>query len=90
VSGRRDGLGIVGIGAAACAVCCAGPVLAFLGGLTIAGLLGAVAVGVAGIVVAAVAGAGWLLVRRRQARRPRCRPASTTSAVAPPALRARP
>ena len=27
---QRDGAAIVGVGAAACAVCCAGPILAFL------------------------------------------------------------
>ena len=31
--GRRDNAAIIGVGAVACATCCAGPVLAFLGGL---------------------------------------------------------
>ena len=30
---NRSGLGVLGFGAAACAVCCAGPILAFLGGV---------------------------------------------------------
>ena len=34
--GRRDNAAIIGVGAVACATCCAGPVLAFLGGACIA------------------------------------------------------
>ena len=51
MSGRRDGLSIVGLGAAACVACCAGPLLAFLGGLTIAGTVSTVFVGGGGPVV---------------------------------------
>lgn len=33
----------IGIGVVACAACCAGPVIAILGGITIAGIAGTVA-----------------------------------------------
>ena len=56
----RAGLGVVGVGAAACAACCAGPVFGFLAATGIASVLGAVAFGVVGlIVVAAVAALLW-------------------------------
>ena len=74
---------MVGIGAAACAVCCAGPVIAFLGGLSVAGVLGSVLVGVAGSVLAAVAGAAWLVLRRRRS----CAVPSASTPVATPTVR---
>lgn len=63
--GQRPGVGILSFGAAACVVCCAGPILAFVGGLTLAGLAG-VLNGVAGFVAVAAA-LGVLAVRRRGA-----------------------
>jgi peptidoglycan/LPS O-acetylase OafA/YrhL len=64
---------LVGAGVAACAVCCAPPLLAFLG---IAGVATtAAAFAFAGVVFGLVAGAAALLAvwhRRRQARRRTC------------------
>ncbi len=64
---------LVGAGVAACAVCCAPPLLAFLG---IAGVAATVAtLAFAGVVFALVVGAATLLAvwhRRRQARRRAC------------------
>ena len=59
---------MVGLGAAACMACCAGPFLAFLGGLSIVGIVSHWLIGGAGLVVAALAAAGFVLVRswRRQ------------------------
>lgn len=68
IARRRDGLGILGLGAAACVACCAGPILAFLGGLGIAGLASTLLVGSIGLVVTAVAIAATILVRRRTTR----------------------
>lgn len=62
----KDGLGIVGFGAAACVACCAGPILAFLGGLGIAGLAATWVIGLAGLAITAVAGVAFLVVRRRR------------------------
>lgn len=64
---RRQGFSVVGIGAAACVACCAGPILAFLGGLSLAGLASTLVIGTAGLVVAALALAGIVIVRRRRA-----------------------
>ena len=61
---RGGGLKILGIGALACLGCCAGPVLAFLGGLSIAGLASATVIGAAGLIIAAGAFIAYLLVRR--------------------------
>lgn len=69
-STRRDGFGVLGIGAAACLACCAGPILAFLGGLSLAGAVSSWFIGGTGLVVAAVAGSAYLMVLRR--RRPGC------------------
>src|SRR4051794_41853117 len=71
--GRRPQLrgGLVGAGAAACAVCCAAPLMALLGiGVTgaAATALTAVFAGVVFAVVGAAATVAAVVVRRRQAR----------------------
>ena len=59
------GAGAVAVGA--CAVCCAGPVLAVLGGLSIASLAGAVWVPALALVAAlALLGVVWVLRKRRR------------------------
>jgi hypothetical protein len=63
---RRDGFGVIGIGAAACIACCAGPILGFLGGLGVVGLVSTILVGAGGLALTAVAVAGWIVVRRRR------------------------
>jgi hypothetical protein len=63
---KKDGLSILGIGAAACVACCAGPILAFLGGLGIAGLASTLLIGTAGLLIAAAAGIALVVVRRRR------------------------
>lgn len=65
-SEKRSPLGVLGVGVAACAACCAGPLLAFLGGATIAGLAGTVFVRATGVVVAMLAAIAFVTVRRRQ------------------------
>lgn len=62
---RRHGFSLLGMGAVACVACCAGPLLAFLGGLSIAGLVSTLAIGAAGLVIAVVAGVAWIVVRHR-------------------------
>jgi len=80
-STHREGLGLLGLGAAACVACCAGPILALLGGLTIAGLASTLLFGVAGLAVAVVAEASWWAIRRRRAGIP---PADQPVSVAAP------
>lgn len=65
MSARKESAAIVGVGVAACAVCCAGPILGVLGAIglgTVAGfaLFGALAIVVGASVLALV------LVRRRR------------------------
>ena len=80
------GLGVVGFGVAACAVCCAGPILAFLGGLSLAGLASAWFIGWVGVIVAVLAAAAGLIVRRRN--QSSCATPSTKPVpVAPPVRR---
>jgi hypothetical protein len=60
---RREGAAVVGVGAAACAVCCAGPILAFLGAIGLSTVVGVAAFGVIGLLIALLAVP--LLLRRR-------------------------
>lgn len=62
----KRGAGIFGFGAAACVACCAGPIFAFLGGLSIAGAASTLIFGGVGLAVSASAIAAILLVRRRR------------------------
>lgn len=63
---KKDGFSILGL-AAACLACCAGPILAVLGGVSIAGLASTWLIGASGLVIAAAAAIGLTVVRRRQA-----------------------
>lgn len=82
---RHEGLSIVGLGAAACVACCAAPLLAFLGTLTIAGTVGTLLIGTMGLLVAIAGATASTLVRRRSRR---CGPDSLGRvAVAPPGRR---
>lgn len=65
-SNTKSGLNLLGIGAAACLACCAGPLLAFLGGLSIAGLASTLVLGAGGLLVAVAVGVAYLFVRRRR------------------------
>lgn len=65
--GIRDAGGVLAFGAAACVACCAGPLLAFLGGVSILGFASTTVIGVVGVVVGVVALVTFLLVRRRRA-----------------------
>jgi len=81
----KAGLGLVRVGAAACAACCTGPILGFLTAAGIASVAGALIFGVAGLaVVVIVTGAMWIRRLRR-----RCEPATPGSVSLPePELRA--
>ena len=60
----RQGFGVLGVGAAACAACCAGPVIAFLAAASVGTLIGIALFGVAGLAVAVIAGLAFLRRRR--------------------------
>jgi hypothetical protein len=81
----KAGLGVLGAGAAACAACCAGPILGFLAATGIASVLGAVVFGVVGL-MAVVAVAALIWQRRRRAAR-QCATAPGPVKVAVPQLK---
>lgn len=66
MSSNKDGAALVGIGAAACAVCCAGPILGFLAAIGLGTAAGVAIFGAGGLAVAAV---GLVFVLRRRRRR---------------------
>ncbi len=63
---RNGNAAIVGVGAAACVACCAGPIVAFLGGLSLAGLVSTFLIGSIGIMIAVLAVAGAVVVHHRR------------------------
>jgi mercuric ion transport protein len=87
VSAKRESAAIVGVGVAACAVCCSGPILAFLAAIGLGTALGLVAFGVAGLVIALAVGL-VLHRRRRRQRASSCAPAPEVVQVGPPQMRA--
>jgi 4-amino-4-deoxy-L-arabinose transferase-like glycosyltransferase len=64
---KKQGVGLMGVGAAACVACCAGPIVGFLAATGIATALGALVFGVVALaVVVPLAGALWWRRRQRQ------------------------
>ncbi|WP_327370703.1 hypothetical protein [Streptomyces sp. NBC_01217] len=67
-SSRKSALSMGLFAVAACAVCCAGPLLAVLGGIGAASVIGAIWIpALAVVAVAAVVAALWLHRRRQKA-----------------------
>ena len=65
--GRRPGSAVLGIGAAVCVACCAGPILGVLGGIGALGLVSTIFIGTAGLFIAVTSSAVFVVVRRRRA-----------------------
>lgn len=65
----RASLGVFGAGAAACAACCAGPIVGFLAATGIASVLGAVVFGAVGLLIVLAVAAVLYERRRRKAQR---------------------
>jgi hypothetical protein len=86
MSSNKQRAAIVGVGAVACAACCAGSVLGSLAALVAGTVLGVALFGVPGLVVA-VAGISWLIRRRR--RQAACRPTRSEIALPLPTTQAR-
>jgi hypothetical protein len=59
----KHGFGVLGVGAAACAACCAPPLIAFLAAASLGTLIGVALFGALGLTVFAMAGIAYL---RRQ------------------------
>jgi hypothetical protein len=83
----KASLGVFGAGAAACAACCAGPILGFLAATGIASVLGAVVFGVIGLLVILAVAAVIYQRRRRKARQ--CTPSAGAVPIDAPQLKAR-
>ena len=66
MSATKRGTGILGFGVAACAACCAGPILAFLAAIGVGTALGFAVFGVAGLAVALLAIVPIMRRRRQQ------------------------
>lgn len=60
--------GLLAIAGAACIACCIGPIMAFLGGVTILGVASTTVIGIGGVFIAtlAISAAVVVLRRRRQ------------------------
>jgi hypothetical protein len=87
VSAKRDGAALVGVGVAACAVCCAGPILGLLAAI---GLGTAAAFALFGLVgFLAAIGIGLVMYLRRR-RRSTCAPVADVVPVDPPRTRTEP
>jgi hypothetical protein len=55
VSNRREGAAIVGVGAAACAACCAGPILGLLAGIGLTAAAATFVFGASALIVGVLA-----------------------------------
>jgi hypothetical protein len=84
----KASLGVLGAGAAACAACCAGPVLGFLAATGIASILGALVVGTLGLLIALAVAA--IVHQRRRRKTDHCTPTTGTAPLDTPTLEARP
>jgi hypothetical protein len=85
VSANKENAVLVGVGAAACAVCCAGPILGFLAAIGVGAAFGFALFGLVGLVVAVLVGV--VLDRRRRQRRAKCAPIPQTVDVESPTVR---
>jgi hypothetical protein len=79
MSTKLDTAAIVGVGAAACVACCAGPILGFLAAIGLGTALGAALFGIGGLAVAMVV--GMLMLRRRRRQATRCEVGSPVTPV---------
>ncbi len=64
MSTKREAAAIVGVGAAACAACCAGPIVGFLAAIGLGTAVGVALFGTMGLAIAAIVVV--ILVRRRR------------------------
>ena len=72
MTNKNQDVALIGAGAAACAVCCAGPILGFLAAIGLGTAAGVAMFGAAGLGIAAIGIA--VLLRRRRRRSPACEP----------------
>lgn len=85
MSNKNENAAIVGVGVAACAACCAGPIIGFLAALGLGAAAGFAVFGALGVFVAAVVAVALIRRRRRQHTAPA--PAHQTVSIEPPRVR---
>ena len=66
MSAKNDGAKVAGVAVVACAACCAGPIIAFLGAIGLGTVLGVFLFGGLGLAVAGLGALWWLRRRKRQ------------------------
>lgn len=84
---KRENAAIVGVGAAACAACCAGPIIGLLAAIGLGTAAGFAMFGSIALLVGAIA--VIVVVRRRRRRAASCEGVTTPVAVEMPTVRAR-
>lgn len=84
---KKENVTIVGVGAAACVACCAGPIIGFLAAIGIGTAAGFALFGTISLVLGVLALA--FVVRRRRRRAATCSPTPAAVAVERPTVRAR-
>lgn len=87
-STARAGAGVLGVGAAACVACCAGPIVGALSAIGIASVAGYLLAGSVAIVVGVGAIAVVLVRRRRRANACSASPTGSVASVAAPVVKA--
>ena len=85
MSTKKENAATVGVGIAACAACCAGPIIGILAAIGLGTAVGFALFGSAAIVVGAIA--IILVLRRRRRRADACTTASAPVAVDMPTVR---
>lgn len=65
MSAKKENAAILGVGVAACAACCAGPILGVLAAIGLGTAAGAALFGAAALLIGALA-AGFVMFRRRR------------------------
>ncbi len=84
---KKENARIIGVGAAACVACCAGPIIGFLAAIGIGTAAGFALFGTISLVVGALALA--VVIPRRRRRAATCNTTQATVAVEMPIVRAR-
>lgn len=84
MSTKGDGAALVGVGAAACVACCAGPIIGFLAAIGLGTIAGIALFGVFGLVLAAI---GAFIVHRRRRQPSACGAEVAPFAVEMPTVR---
>ena len=87
MSTKKENAAIVGVGVAACAACCAGPILGFLAAIGLGTAVGFALFGSAALVIGAIAIV--VVLRRRRRRTDACTTTSEPVAVDMPTARTR-